>query len=303
MRGLKRRTIVFCFGLLVVGVLSAVFTKPQARLAPSEEATVLAVDTALGNAMRSGDKSAVRRVLSLGFTYIDENGTLRARKALLHELPSLAPGAATDVAVKVYGLVAVVTGKRKSAHGSDTFFLDIWAKNKRTWRALAMQDVVLGADDAQQADSEPPAASELRKQLAKFFDCKNSCETIPYRVRSPVEQDIVSAFQAIEKATLDRDADEFARHLAGEFVHYESNVPPVPRSERIARLEDAKERNIPAVPTAIQSMRLWVYGDGAAMISADGAPNDAEPLLRIARVWVKRDGRWQLAISVLTDVK
>ena len=303
MRGLKRRTIVFCFGLLVVGVLSAVFTKPQARLAPSEEATVLAVDTALANAMRSGDKSAVRRLLSLGFTYIDENGTLRARKALLGGLPSIAPGAATDVTVKVYGLVAVVTGKRKSAQGSDTFFLDIWVKNKRAWHALAMQDVVLGADDAQQAQSEPPAASELRKQLAKFFDCKNPCETIPYRVRSPAEQDIVSAFQAIEKATLDRDTNEYARHLASEFVHYESDVPPVPRSERIARLEDVKERNIPRLLTAIQSMRLWVYGDGAAMISADGVPNDAEPLLRIARVWVKRDGRWQLAISVLTDVK
>ena len=284
-------------------MLSAVFTRPQAQLGPGEDASVLAVDAALGDAMRSSDKSAVRRLLSLGFTYIDENGTLRGRKDFLHGLPGVAPGAATDVTVKVYGLVAVVTGKRKSAHGSDTFFLDIWAKNKRSWRALAMQDVVLGAADAQQVLAEAPAASALRKHLAKFFDCKNPCETIPYRVRSPAEQDIVSAFQAIEKATLDRDPNEYARHLASEFVHYESDIAPVPRSERIARLEDAKEHSVPADLAPIQSMRLWVYGDGAAMISADGVPNDADPLLRIARIWVKRDGRWQLAISVETDVK
>ena len=55
--------------------------------------------------------------------------------------------------------------------------------------------------------------------------------------------------------------------------------------------------------TGIQSMRLWVYGDGAAMISADGIPDDTEPLLRIARVWVKRNGQWQMAISMQTAVK
>ncbi len=50
--------------------------------------------------------------------------------------------------MSVYGLVAMVTGTRKSAQGSPVFFLDIWAKQKGSWRALTMQDVVLGASDA-----------------------------------------------------------------------------------------------------------------------------------------------------------
>ena len=140
-------------------------------------------------------------------------------------------------------------------------------------------------------------------KLSKFFDCHNPCETIPYRVRSPAEQDIVNAFQAIEKAVFARDGVEYAKHIADEFVHYTSDYPPIPKSERITALEEEKKENIPAIMTAVQSMRLWVYDDGAAMISVNGAPDDTEPLLRLARVWVKRNGQWEMAISVQTEVK
>ena len=50
-------------------------------------------------------------------------------------------------------------------------------------------------------------------------------------------------------------------------------------------------------------MRLWVYGDGAAMVSTNGVPDDAAPLLRIARVWVRRNGQWQMAVSAQTVIK
>ncbi len=50
-------------------------------------------------------------------------------------------------------------------------------------------------------------------------------------------------------------------------------------------------------------MRLWVYGDGAAMISNNGLPDVSEPLMRVARVWVKRNGQWLMVISVQTEIK
>ena len=55
-----------------------------------------------------------------------------------------------------------------------------------------------------------------RGELAKVFDCKNPCETIPYRVRSPAEQDIVTTFQAIAKAAFAHDSEAYAKHLADE---------------------------------------------------------------------------------------
>jgi Domain of unknown function (DUF4440) len=298
-------------GVIVAGVAIAVLAEPRAQPAPSEETAVLDADQALSFAMRGGDKSVARRLLSLQFTFVDAQGKIHERKEFLADLKAVAAVSAGDPTVKIYGRIGTVTGHRKAADGRDVFFLDIWAKQKRAWRVLVSQDVMLAAADVPSAGGtgDAPGAGEadkvrgLAKQLAKILDCKNPCETIPYRVRSPVEQDIVNTFQATERATVARNGDEYGKHLAAEFVHYESDYPPVSRSERIERLEDRKQQDIPAVMTAIQSMRLWVYGDGAAMTSASGMPDDAEPLLRIARVWVKRNGQWQLAISVITDVK
>src|ERR1700674_3080909 len=67
-------------GAVVAGVLIAVLAQPKAEPAPGEDALVLAADTALGDAMRNGDKSVARRLLSLQFTYADENGKLHERK-------------------------------------------------------------------------------------------------------------------------------------------------------------------------------------------------------------------------------
>jgi hypothetical protein len=294
------------FGALIVGAVIAVLADLRAQPAPSDEAAVLVADQSLGDAVRSADRSKTRRLLSLQFTYVDQNGKLHERKDFLADLKGVVAAPASDARAKVYGRIGVVTGHRKSALGSEVFFIDIWAKQKGAWRALASQDAEPAAVDAPSVattDEEYKTARRLAEPLAKILDCKNPCETIPYRVRSPVEQDIVNAFQAIEKATMARDADEYAKHLADEFVHYETDTPPVSKSERIERLRDRQKHKIPAVLTAIQSMRLWVYGDGAAMTSANGVPDDTEPLLRIARVWVKRNGQWQMAITVVTDVK
>lgn len=303
MQGLRRRGAVFCCALLIAGVAVAPFAPAGAQPAAGEEAAALAADAALENAMRAGDKSAARRLLSLEFSYVDEDGAPHSRKEFLADLAKLAPAPATGASVKVYGLVAMITGHRKSAQDNDVFFLDIWAKEKRAWRALARQDVVLAATDAPEPGREPPELRELRSALAQIHECKNPCETIPYRVRSPAEQEIVNAFQAAERSMAARDAEGYAKHFAPDFVHYESGLPPVPKAERIGGIAGLKAQNEPADIPAVHSMRLWVYADGAAMISTAGLPDDTDPLLRSARVWAKHNGQWQMEISVQTLVK
>jgi len=292
-------------GLFVAAALIAVLAELRAQTAPGDDTLVLEADQALGAAMRGDDKSVARKLLSLQFTFVDADGKVHERKDFLADLKSASAAPPSDPAVKIYGRIGMVTGRRKSADGRDVFFLDIWAKQKRAWRALVSQDVVLAEAEAQRGAPIKPNAAERTKlrQIAKFLDCKNPCETIPYRVRSPAEQDIVNTFQTIEKATFAHDAAEYAKHMADEFVHYRSDSPPIPKSERVADIEDQKKQNTPALLTAIQSMRLWVYGDGAAMISDNGVPDDTQPLLRIARVWMKRNGQWQMVISVQTDVE
>ena len=246
--------------------------------------------------MSAGDKSVARKLLSLQFTFIDENGKVYERKEFLAGLKDIAAAAARDVTVKIYGRVAMVTGHRNSVHGDDVFFLDIWAKQKGAWRALVSQDVELAASSTPEA-APPAATGEVP------YDCKNPCQTIPYRVRSPAEQDVVNSFQAIEKAAVGHDADGWSKHIADEFVLYGSHRAPVPKSSRIAAIERQKQNNIAVRVGEVETMRLVVYDDGAAMIATHVLPDNSRPPYHAARVWVKRNGQWQMVISVQTEVK
>jgi hypothetical protein len=297
MQSARRRVVHrFVLGALVAGGLIAVLAEVRAQLAPGEDTPVLAAQETLGQAIRSGDKSVARRLLSLQFTYVDQNGKLFERRPFLDNLKDMA-AAATDGTVKIYGGIAVVTGQRKSAPDGDVFFLDIWAKQRGAWRVLTMQDVVLAAAEAPRAAPPPPSAD------TKPAECKNPCQTIPYRVRSPVEQDIVNAFQALEKANIAHDSAEWAGHVADEFVLYRSGRAPINKPERITAIERQKETNAAVTVGEVESMRLSAYGDGAAMIASHVAPDNSRPAYRAARVWVKRNGQWLLVTSAQTDVK
>src|SRR5580704_10395089 len=160
-RAKKRAMARVWLGAMLAAAFIALAAGVSAQLAPGEDAAVLTADTALGDAMRAADKSSAHRLLSLQFTFVDENGKTHERKEFLNDLKSAAPTGATDAKARVYGLVAMVTGNRKSAGGSDVFFLDIWAKQKGAWRALTMQDVVLGSAGASETGPEPPEEAKL----------------------------------------------------------------------------------------------------------------------------------------------
>jgi len=53
----------------------------------------------------------------------------------------------------------------------------------------------------------------------------------------------------------------------------------------------------------VETLRLIVYDEGAAILATQAMPDGSGPAYRAARVWVKRNGQWQMAISVHTDIK
>jgi Domain of unknown function (DUF4440) len=294
-------------GFVVIALVVAIFAESRAQPG-GEAALVTAAQTTLGGALRAGDKSAVRKLLSLQFSFTDENGKVFPRKEFLSSLKSIAPSdAPADVKVSVHGLVGMVTGSRNSAQGNAVFFLDIWAKQKGTWRALTMQDVAVGTDDmhiaAADASSDGDGKAAATSADGKPFECKNPCDTIPYRVRSPAEQDVITTLQEITKAAVARNADEWAKHIADDFVLYRTGHAPLTKSAAAAVIQGEMVSNVPASVSAIESMRLSVYGDGAAMIANYASPDNARPPYRAASIWAKRNGQWQLVIEVETDLK
>jgi hypothetical protein len=255
----------------------------------------------LGSALRTGDKSAARKLLALQFTYIDGNGAVHERHQFLTELKSAAAAPtdakATDPKASVYGTVAIVTAMTKGTPGEDVVTLHMWAKQKGAWRILTMQDVAVDPSPETAGEPDVPGVEP------SSYECKNPCQTIPYRVRSPAEQEVINAFQALSRAFVAGDAAEWGKHVADEFMHYRSDRAPVSKSSRMALIEEKKARKIPETLSSVQTMRLWVFGDGAAMITTDGAGETSPPLLHTARVWVKRNGQWLMAVSARTLIK
>lgn len=306
----RSRRAARSLGLIAVAVslIAALLVKTRAEPAAGEETAIFAADTALSDAMRVGDRSLARRVLSLQFTFTDEGGRLFARREFLADLKNLLAAPPTDRKVTVYGLVAAVTGHRMSARASSSasssgsssasssFFLDVWVKQKGAWRALAMQNVVLA--EAMPAPAPPPPGEE-----ARAGECRNPCQTMPYRVRSQAEQEVYNSFLAIEKASIAHDAQDWSKHVADEFVLYRSGYPPITKPERIAAIEQQNQAARPITVGELQAVRLSVYGDAAAMIATEMVPNNSRPPYRAARVWVRRNGQWLMAISVQTDIQ
>ena len=54
-------------------------------------------------------------------------------------------------------------------------------------------------------------------------------------------------------------------------------------------------------PTKLLSAKLFEFGDAVVMTSEHQA--DSGQHLRITRVWVKRDGRWQETLSYQTAIR
>ena len=278
--------------LLAASLVTAHIVRTRAQ---SAEDSVAAADRALADVLRTGDRTIARKLLSLQFSYTDEAGRAYSRHEFLADLKSLSAATAGDPKLTMYGLLATVTGERKSADGNTAFFLDIWAKQRGAWRALAWQSVVI-ADGA-----AAPAASS--RDDGKAIECTNPCQTMPYRVRSPAEQDVLNAFLAIEKASIAHDSQEWSKHVADEFMLYRSGYAPIDKAARIAAIERQKQAESPLTVGEIQAVRLSVYGDAAAMIATQMVPDNSRPHYRAARVWVRRNGQWLMTISVQTDIQ
>jgi hypothetical protein len=290
----SRRTVRgLALALLAASLVTAHIVRTRAQ---SAEDAVAAADRSLADAMRNGDRSLARRLLSLQFTYTDQAGRAYSRHDFLAELKNLSTGTATDPKVTMYGLLATVTGERNAADGSVAFFLDIWVKQKGAWRALARHDAMI-------ADGETAAASAAARSDGKAVECTNPCQTMPYRVRSPAEQDVLNSFLAIEKASIAHDAQEWSKHVADDFLLYRSGYAPVDKAARLAAIDREKQAGSPVTAGEIQAVRLSVYGDAAAMITTQVVPDNSRPPYRAARVWVRRNGQWLLMLSVQTDIQ
>lgn len=264
----------------------------------SGDAAVLQADRTLQAALGKHDAKAAGSLLDENFTWTNEDGKTWKRAEFLKDAAAGSAAAdAADSGVKArdYGQLAVVTGTARRAGHADTFFADVWVKRAAGWRLLTHQDTAIVAKSA-----ASPAASAAGNNSGPQPDCENPCRTLPVSPKTDGEKEVFKAYRAVETAVTSHDAKTWAYHVADEFVGIGRNYTGSPdtKAARVGQIGVVANR---VVLPKMLSGNAFVFGD-AAIILADHQPV-GEPPYHVIRVWVNRDGRWQLFHRQETTIK
>ena len=285
------------------GKRAARTTKAAApRRAASARQSVLAAAKALQAAIRAGNAAAAEKFFARDFSFIDAAGHVHSRRSVLDALKASPRGAGVQIKVRDYGRIALITGSYKSAQAgerSDLFALDVWVNDAGTWQALIHHNNVLAPPDAPATH----ASAAARPMDAPPPRCVNPLEAVPYKPKSQAERDIIAAFQALELAVTRNDPVEWTRHVADEFVVTRTRQHPTDKAARMAFMATQRAINAETFVAEVVTLKFWVLGDAAIMRADHAMPGNRRPPYRATRLWVKRDGHWQMAVSQQTTIQ
>lgn len=244
----------------------------QSFAATSDQQVVQSVDQALLATLAGKDAAALGRLTDPQFIFTDSAGRTTRRADVLRAVPQSADQRVVTQTVFVYGRVAMVRSNRDNIYA-----LRIFVKRGRDWQVLVYHEVTANPPSTAAASEHGVAA------------CENPCKTLPYKPRNTAERDMIRSWQALETAvSLGKGAD-WAPHAAEEFFVV-NNSRVQDKAARIAAVNRGG-----ASPAPLVSATMYDFADTIVMI-ADHQPKTGKPY-HVSRIWVKRNGVWQMAVS------
>jgi Domain of unknown function (DUF4440) len=250
----------------------------------SDGPAALQADRALIHAFAKTDKASLNQLLDSEFNWIDSNGKSLTRTQVLESIPSLA-NSDVDPQVRIYGNTAVIRASRGHMH-----VLRIWLKQETGWRVVLYQEV------KQVEKSEPPTSSPGSSE------CDNPCKTIPIQPETPSEKEAIASWQGVMRAMANNDADAYAPLIADEFTATDTQHDrPYTKPDRLAQIKKQNLAGVRFVPPTLLSAQMRDFGDTVMMIAREQRPG-GKPYYN-TRMWVKRDGRWQMLFSFNTRIE
>jgi hypothetical protein len=115
--------------------------------------------------------------------------------------------------------------------------------------------------------SEPPTAGDTGAGA-----CENPCKSIPFEPETQSERAAIASWQGVMRAKV----------------------------ERLAQIQKQKRTGIRSVPPALITARMFDLGETVMMIACEQRPQ-AKAYFN-TRMWVRRDGRWQMLFSFNTRI-
>jgi hypothetical protein len=254
------------------------------RTAPvdEEQAAKQAHSAFLAN-LAKGDQKALGASLDRRFTWTNGEGKTRTRSETLREFPALAAAIRgdSDVQTHFYGRMLTVRGNHDDAR-----FLRVFVKRRHGWKAFALMETPV-APSGQQASVERAAGAG---------DCDNPCRTVPYTPKTAMDKDILAAWQKTKMLEWKPDAAQWASFIADEFMII-NNTTIRNKEQRVAIAKRQQEAGVGAPGDPVTAMRIYDFGTACALMTSQHTPYRGGKPYTNVRIWVLRDGRWQLALS------
>ena len=99
-----------------------------------------------------------------------------------------------------------------------------------------------------------------------------------------------------------KDADAYAPLIAEEFTATDTHHDRAySKADRIEQINKQKQSGVQSVPPPLVSARMFDFGDTVMMIAREQRAN-AKAYFN-TRMWVKREGRWQMLFSFNTRIE
>ncbi|MGB8442770.1 MAG: hypothetical protein WCE26_25485, partial [Candidatus Acidiferrales bacterium] len=167
-------------------------------------------------------------------------------------------------------------------------FLRVWVKRPEGWRLFNYLETPMKPKTGLPKGGGP---------------CDNPCKTLPYTPTTEMDKAILEAWQKAKNDEWHPNASDWALRVADEFVIINDHTART-KAERVASLtkqQAAGEAGPPGDP--IHTLRMFDFGkDAAVMLSQHTPYHGGKPYYNV-RVWVLRDGSWQLVASQQTTVE
>jgi hypothetical protein len=266
---------------------------PLAGIADDQQA-VLRADHDLVHALGGADKGEVEKLLDVDFTWISTDGRNQSREDVLRVPPKPIVGdeGGAKVLERTYGQVGVVAVDNGRSH-----VLRLWVKRKAGWRALHFNEIIQPESQATAGDVAVPSEAGV------VTPCINPCKSVPFKATSASAQAAMTALQELDTGSANRDMDLWASRVLEECLIVDSaGTRPITKAERLAKTIQQKKTGADTneAPPLLWA-QLYDFGDTVVMLALH-QPYKAKPYYA-TRLWVKRDGRFQLAASYHTTIE
>ena len=281
----------------------ALLAAANAFVAPAtaEEQAVDAADRAFEKAVAK-DPVALAMQIGPAFTWIDATGTFQSRQEILDAFAAgnaprllvLTTAVGVQLTTRVYAQLAFV-----QVHAGRSYSLRIFAKRNDGWRAVHVIELT---QPPQAAAPASPTGAAVPSEEGVVTECINPCKVVPFKPGTPAGQAAFSDWREMELGSLARNMDLWGRHVLDDVLIVDSGGNgTISKAQRIANTLKQKQAGVHTneVPPVLWA-RTLDFGDAVLLLMLQ-QPYKGQPYYA-ARVYVNRDGRYQMAVSYHTSI-